>query len=92
MTHTFEIARSVMHPDTRREVLQETMERVFDDECIAVRNFLDEQGTEAKFTSSVLYHDDMRDPICGLFVNIEDDTVAIYFKMWFERKCNSDKS
>jgi bifunctional DNase/RNase len=90
--NTFELCRCILHPDTRREDLHDTMLRVFDNMDQNVRKFMQEQNVQGIFTSAVVGYDgdptkpNKQDPVCALFLTIPDDAKAIYFKMWFETK------
>jgi len=92
--NTFELCRTILHPDTRREDLHETMLRVFDRMCSHVGEFMKEQGVTGIFTSAVVGYEGGRptkpDPICALYLTIPDITKAIYFKMWFEKENDTE--
>lgn len=83
MAYSFEIGRRFfIHPDTRIEELDSTLERLLKDVLPDVEAFLSEQNIPPSLKGKVVEWD-RRDPVCAMILTIEDETQAVYFKMWW---------
>jgi hypothetical protein len=88
MTVRVLLLKCYLHPDTRRSELHETMLRIFKDRnptmIEEILAFNEEHQAGLILDAEVLCHDHRKDPICGLFATFKNETIGLYFKLWFD--------